>query len=62
MYIILLLIIIYTKRGKKKNGTHPMGKVLAENLRTLLSASIAFVRTNAKWAKPKTLYKQKEQE
>ena len=33
---------------------------LAENLKTLLSASIAFVRTNTEWAKPKPLYKQKE--
>jgi hypothetical protein len=34
---------------------------LAENLKTLLNASIAFVRTNALRAKPKPLYKQKEQ-
>ena len=33
---------------------------LAENLKTLLSASIAFVWTNTEWAKPKPLYKQKE--
>ena len=33
---------------------------LAENLKALLSASIAFVRTNTEWAKPKPLYKQKE--
>ena len=30
--------------------------LLAENLRTLLSASIAFVRTNEKRAKPKPIY------
>ena len=33
---------------------------LAENLKTILSASIAFVWTNTEWAKPKPLYKQKE--
>ena len=33
---------------------------LAENLKTLLSASIAFVWTNTEWAKPKPLLKQKE--
>ena len=34
---------------------------LAENLEIPLSASIAFDRSNALWAKPKPLYKQKEQ-
>ena len=33
---------------------------LAENLKTLLSESIAFDLSNAKWAKPKLIYKQKE--
>ena len=32
---------------------------LAENLKTPLSASIAFVWSNTLWAKPKPLYKQK---
>ena len=39
-----------------------MGEVLSGEFENSLSASIAFVRTNAKWAKPKPLYKQKEQE
>ena len=46
----------------QKTGTAEWVRFLAENLRTLLSASIAFVRTNARWAKPKPLYKQEEQE
>ena len=33
---------------------------LAENLKISLSASIAFDRSNEKWAKPKHLYIQKE--
>ena len=34
---------------------------LAENLHFHKSASIAFAQTNAVWAEPKPLYKQKEQ-
>ena len=38
-----------------KRAENVMGVLLAENLKTLLSASIAFVWTNAVWAKPKPL-------
>ena len=38
-----------------------MGDVLSGEFKTPLSASIAFVQTNAVWANPKPLYKQKEQ-
>ena len=35
--------------------------LLAENLKTPLNASIAFDRSNAKWAKPNPLYKKKRE-
>ena len=41
------------RKIKEQGGEWVM--FLAENLKTLLSASIAFVWTNTEWAKPKPL-------
>ena len=38
-----------------------MGDVLSGKFHFEHSASIAFVQSNAEWAKPKPLYKRKEQ-
>ena len=46
-----------TRRAFKNQKRHcGTAMFLAENLKTLLSASIAFDRSNAKWAKPKPIY------